>query len=357
MVEIYNLPSYYHLSTTCITRLILAKLILFFSFFTEPWITLNTLLGHILRSVPGLETLNLSMIPVLTPLLSAEMIADTMVMMGLCWKSRMCLLPWLSLNMLGVLVTAFSLVANASSFQGGVDGVDEQEKNLVSQIHLMMCCLCLSVLLCMLCQQYSLVIEIYFHLHRNIISRKDDSLVLVNKLEKGQIYSPVPSNMFKNNQDKNKTVSLYPQDLLSAAQNPPPAPASHTTTLQRSFQNPPSTSNSTLKRSFNPSPPPSTNNSTLQRSFNPSPPPPPQSNNTNDLNNINNVSQSTNISDDHSNSSSIRATRNSFQETGSSLPEVRNSFHEGGSCATLPEDSLRNSWNTFKFSFDDDKFS
>ena len=30
-------------------RLILAKLILFFSFFTEPWVTLNTLLGHILR--------------------------------------------------------------------------------------------------------------------------------------------------------------------------------------------------------------------------------------------------------------------------------------------------------------------
>jgi len=343
MTEIYNLPSYYSVSTTCITRLLLTKLILFYSFFTEPWSTLTALLGHFIRSIPGLAQMSLSMVPMVTPILSAEIVADTMVLMGLCWKSRACLAPWLCMNIIGIVATAFTLVNKAlptiTDSKESVESDDSAGTAVILEIHVMMYCLTLGVLLTILCYQYSTVLEIYFHLHRSAdycarkrTATKDNSrrYSLTNgSVEKGYssssgLVNSKSINVYAEPQDR--PVTLYPSSLTeslsllstspltSTADSPTPSmPASissaQTLPLQTSFQQPP------------PPPPPA-----AQVMFQPVVASAPSS-------------VGTNLTKEGSQSSNV-------------LDVKRGSLSVEDSVS-----SDRNTWNTFKFDYDDEKFS
>ncbi|XP_023337833.1 uncharacterized protein LOC111708627 [Eurytemora carolleeae] len=229
MVEIYNLPSYYHVSTTCITRLVLAKLILFYSFFTEPWFMLTGVLSSFIRSIPGL--VEISPPPLLTPLLSAEIMADTLVMMGLCWKSRMCMIPWLFLNMLGILATSLAVVNKVSVSDEFLKRMDGDLESIAAELHLMVCVLCLVLLLCTLSYQYSCVLDIYFHIHRssNFCIREKEGSVQ-GKVENGNVYSPVlTGNVFSDTgfySTATETASFYDggSGLIASPTCSPPLP-------------------------------------------------------------------------------------------------------------------------------------
>lgn len=320
MVEISQLPSFYLVSTSCITRLLLAKLFLFYTFFTEPWLALSSLLELFIRSIPGLPALNISPIPLLTPLLSAEIVADTMVMMGLCWKSRMCLIPWLILNMTGIFATSFILVNKMSTSLSGIV-LHELELNRNLEIHLLVCLVSLLLLLCIQGSQYSAVLNIYFQLQWNCISLRKDTVP--ERVEQGKVYSPVPlvspSNMFLEQFDKRK-VSRYPPEIASGSI--PLLPVQ----------------NSSYKSSF-------LQENGQQSSF------------------LHDVSEMNSFHQDIA-APEIRGEQRRADTERSSLSSNLDKQKSSSSLLTrraeslcLDGDNARNSWNTFKFAFNDENFS
>ena len=76
-------------------RMFIAKLAIFWIFFSSPSAVLTGLLGHIVHSLLLDSNLALSL---LIPFLAAEMVADTLLLVGVWRSARLCLVPWLALN-------------------------------------------------------------------------------------------------------------------------------------------------------------------------------------------------------------------------------------------------------------------
>ena len=72
-----------------------AKLAIFWIFFSSPSAVLTGLLGHVVHSLLLDYNLALSLI---IPFLAAEMVADTRLLGGGWRAARLCILPWLALN-------------------------------------------------------------------------------------------------------------------------------------------------------------------------------------------------------------------------------------------------------------------
>ena len=76
-------------------RMFVAKLAIFWIFFSSPSAVLTGLLGHVVHSLLLDSNLALSL---LIPLLAAEMVVDTLLLVGVWRSARLCLFPWLLLN-------------------------------------------------------------------------------------------------------------------------------------------------------------------------------------------------------------------------------------------------------------------
>jgi len=76
-------------------RMFVAKLAIFWIFFSSPSAVLTGLLGHVVHSLVLDSNLAFSL---LIPFLAAEMVADTLLLVGVWRSARVCLVPWLALN-------------------------------------------------------------------------------------------------------------------------------------------------------------------------------------------------------------------------------------------------------------------
>ena len=76
-------------------RMFVAKLAIFWIFFSSPSAVLTGLLGHVVHSLLLDSNLAFSL---LIPFLAAEMVADTLLLVGVWRSTRVCLVPWLALN-------------------------------------------------------------------------------------------------------------------------------------------------------------------------------------------------------------------------------------------------------------------
>jgi len=89
-------------------RMFVAKLAIFWIFFSSPSHVLTGLLGHVVHSFLLDSNLALSF---LIPFLAAEMVADTLLLVGVWRSARLCLVPWLALNA-GIICCASACVVS-----------------------------------------------------------------------------------------------------------------------------------------------------------------------------------------------------------------------------------------------------
>jgi len=223
MGEILNLPSYYGVSTSCATRLMLAKLILLYSFWTEPWESMLLIISCILRRIPWVGEFTLPISRIFTPILTLEMLTNSLVLTGILVESGICLAPWLGLNMLGIGLTSFLLLDSALQTDRGLNlnntttnanlqtGEEDIPMPNANQTLMWLC------LLYILCQQYSSVLEIYFFLFKRSMLFYPRRLLedKTSSLEMGQIdrksetcYQPVPTT--------NNNINNFKETLATA---------------------------------------------------------------------------------------------------------------------------------------------
>lgn len=91
-----------------LVRIFLAKLAIFWIFFSSPSSVLTGLLGHVVHSLLLDSSLALSLA---IPLLATELVADTLLLVGVWRSARCCLAPWLALNSLVILVAGAGVVS------------------------------------------------------------------------------------------------------------------------------------------------------------------------------------------------------------------------------------------------------
>jgi hypothetical protein len=218
MGEILNLPSYYGVSTSCATRLMLAKLILLYSFWSEPWESILLIMTGFIRRVPWLGGFDLPINRIFTPVLSLEMITNSLVLTGILVESGICLVPWLGLNMLVIGVTSFMLLDSALHTGGGNLSLNSSTSFLQTELssmsygNQMLLWLCL---LYILCQQYSSVLEIYFFLYKRSMLFFPRLLEDTPSLEEIQVdkkavescYQPVVASTNNNNNFKTTVLA------------------------------------------------------------------------------------------------------------------------------------------------------
>jgi hypothetical protein len=91
-----------------LARMFLAKLAIFWIFFSSPSAVVTGLLGRVLHSVLPDHSLALSLA---IPLLAGELVADTLLLVGVWRSARLCLVPWLALNSALILAAAAGTVS------------------------------------------------------------------------------------------------------------------------------------------------------------------------------------------------------------------------------------------------------
>ena len=91
-----------------LARMFLAKLAIFWIFFSSPSALLTGLLGHVVHSLVLDSSLALSLS---IPLLAAEMVVDTLLLVGVWRSARLCVVPWIGLNAVVILAAGAGVVS------------------------------------------------------------------------------------------------------------------------------------------------------------------------------------------------------------------------------------------------------
>lgn len=108
MTTLCFLPVRVAVQLLALGRMFLAKLAIFWVFFSSPSAVLTGLLGHLVHTLLLDNNMALS---IAIPLLATEMVVDTLLLVGVWRSARLCLVPWLALNALMLLGAAAGVVS------------------------------------------------------------------------------------------------------------------------------------------------------------------------------------------------------------------------------------------------------
>ena len=154
----------------CISRIILALLVIFWMFFSPSTaFPQNTLVHHILNVFPNNDLFSL-----VSPTLCTELCVDTFLLMGVWSSSPSCLVPWILLNILIMLGLGGGVVFHLLSVF--IPAVEQESANInkveaaIKDIHRFIIIILLNIFLALQMLSVSAVVRLFVQLKRKKIS-------------------------------------------------------------------------------------------------------------------------------------------------------------------------------------------